>query len=231
MVCVVGVMDEEPAFGPWRVVRLARFVDLVHETVGAPSGRAPVLAIDGLSASGKTTLARRLQQAIPGAATVHTDDVAWCQSCFDWVALLTEGVLDPLRLGRSVAYRPPAWEQRDRPGAITVPEAARLVMVEGVGAGRRELADHVDGIVWVHADRDATRRRDAARIAVGEGSADTYAAWMREEVPFLAEQRPWERAFAVVAGSPRLRCDAGTVVLGNPPSPPAGSTSDVRGDG
>jgi uridine kinase len=158
----------EPALGPWRVTSLAGFVELVREQVGAPVERAPVLAIDGRSASGKSSLARRLQEAIPGATTVHTDDVAWWNSCFDWAELLAEGVLAPLRRGRSVAYRPPAWDERDRPGAIEVPVTASLLIVEGVGAGRRELADLIDGIVWVQADLDVTHRRDAARITSGE---------------------------------------------------------------
>jgi hypothetical protein len=198
-------------------VKLGDFVELVLEKVGAPVGRSPVLAIDGRSSSGKTTLARRLQDAIPGAATVHTDDVAWWHSPFGWTELLAQGVLEPLRRGRSVVYRPPAWEERDRPGAIEVPAGAGLIIVEGVGAGRRELAELLDGIVWVQADRELTERRDAARVAAGEIGADAYAQWMREERPFVAEQRAWERAFAVVAGTPELRFDAATeLVLGRP---------------
>jgi len=42
---------------------------------------------------------------------------------------------------------------------------------------------------------------------------------MEEELPFVADQRAWERAFAVVAGSPELRHDAkAEIVLGSPPS-------------
>jgi hypothetical protein len=207
----------EPALGPWRVATLESFVELVLEEVGAPRGRPPVLAIDGRSSSGKTTLARRLQEAVAGATTVHTDDVAWWHSCFDWAESLAGGILEPLRRGRSVAYRPPAWDERDRPGAIIAAATARLIIVEGVGAGRRELAGLLDGIVWVQADLDLTRRRDAARIAAGEMSADAYAQWMAEERPFVARQRTWERAFAVVAGAPVLPFDAASeIVLGTP---------------
>jgi hypothetical protein len=88
--------EGEPALGSWRVTPLASFVELVREQIGAPVARTPVLAIDGRSSSGKSSLARRLQEAIPGATTVHTDDVAWWHSCFDWAELLTERVLDDL---------------------------------------------------------------------------------------------------------------------------------------
>lgn len=217
----------EPELGPWRVERLASFAEVVRATVGTPVGRAPLLGIDGRSSSGKSSLARRLQEAIPGAAIVHTDDVAWWHSCFDWVDLLAEGVLAPLRRGESVAYRPPEWDRRDRSGAIEVSGAASVVVIEGVGAGRRELAEQLDGIVWVQADLETTRRRDAVRIAAGEISEAAYAHWMAEEMPFVADQRTWERAFAVVAGTPELAHDAATeIVLGVPR--PANRTGGIR---
>ncbi len=207
----------EPDLGPWRVVPLARFAETVLAHVGAPAGRAPVLAIDGRGSGGKTTLARRLEQAVPGAATVHTDDVAWWHSPFGWADLLADGVLAPLRRGRSVTYRPPEWERRGREGSIRVPGDARLVVVEGVGAGRRELAGLVDGIVWVQTDLDVTRRRDAVRVAAGEIGAEDFERWMEEEIPFVADQRAWERAFAVVAGAPQQEVDpASEVVVGTP---------------
>ena len=77
-------------------------------------------------------------------------------------------MLEPVRAGEAVAYRPPAWDARDRPGAVTVPAGLTLLVVEGVGSSRRALAH----------------------------------SWMAEELPFLAADRPWERAGLVVAGTP-----------------------------
>lgn len=190
---------------------------MVLEAAGTPAGGPRIVAVDGRSASGKTTLARRLEQAIPGAATVHTDDVAWWHSCFDWADLMVDGVLEPLGRGEAVAFRPPAWEERGRPGAIEVPAGASVVLVEGVGAGRRELAHLVDAVVWVQGDVDVRDRRDRARVAAGEVGQDVVDRWMREEVPFVAGQRPWERAFAVVAGTPEPAHDPASEVVVAPP--------------
>jgi hypothetical protein len=209
--------EAEPDLGPWRVVDFAAFARTVLAHVGAPSGRPPVLAIDGRGSGGKTTLARRLAATLPGIATVHTDDIAWWHSPFGWVDLMRGGVLEPLRRGEAVAYRPPAWDTRGRPGAVEVPAGARLVIVEGVGAGRRELVDLLDGIVFVQTDLAVTQARDAVRVAAGEIDEENYAAWMAEEHPFVLEQRAWERAFAVVAGSPELPYDAEReIVVGTP---------------
>src|SRR5580698_5431215 len=97
---------------------------------GKGAGHRPVvLAVDGRSSSGKTTLAARLRDAVPGSAVVHTDDIAWWHSRFDWADLLTDGVLIPVRAGRPVSFRPPQWEERQRDGAIEVPAGCPLLIV------------------------------------------------------------------------------------------------------
>ena len=63
------------------------------------------------------------------------------------------------RAATSPTARPP-WDARGRGGAITVSSAAPLLVVEGVGAGRRAFAPFLDALIWVQTDR---ARRDAAR--------------------------------------------------------------------
>lgn len=178
------------------VAEFAAQVASVPPAVGA----TPIVAIDGRSSSGKTSLSRRVAALISGACVVHTDDVAWWLSFFGWTELLVAGVLDPVRRGEAVSYRPPAWDERGRDGAIEVPAGATLLLVEGVGAGRRELAPLLDAIVYVQADLRECARRDAVRIAAGEANPDVVTEWQAEELPFVAAERPWERA-SVIIGS------------------------------
>jgi hypothetical protein len=65
----------EPLVDAWRVVPIGEFAELIWRHVGTPVGRPGVLAVDGRSSGGKTTLAGRLAAAMPGAVVVHTDDV------------------------------------------------------------------------------------------------------------------------------------------------------------
>jgi hypothetical protein len=146
-------------------------------------------------------LAGRIARLVPGSAIVHTDDLAWWHSRFGWDDLLVAGVIAPLRRGEAVDYRPPAWEARRRPGSITVPAGAALVVIEGVGSGRASLGGHVDAVVWVDVAPGVAERRDRERVGAGELDTATHAGWMAEEVPFLAEDRPWARADVVVSGS------------------------------
>jgi hypothetical protein len=219
-VAVTMVLGEgEPAAGPWRVERLTQFAQLLVNPVGTSLGRPAIVALDGRSSSGKTTLAHHLEQAIAGAVTVHTDDIAWWHSFFGWADLLASGVLEPIRRGQAVAFRPPAWDERGRPGAIELRVDASLVIVEGVGASRREIGHLLDAAVWVQSDLNAIERRNAARVAAGETNPSVVARWMHEEFPFVADQRPWERALVCVAGTPELPHDPSTeVVLAPSPS-------------
>lgn len=208
----------EPAAGPWRVERFDAFVSRLRAAVGRPTGRPPVVVIDGRSSSGKSTVAGRLAGAVDGAAVVHTDDVAWWHAAFDWAGLLEEGVLKPLRAGRSVAYRPPKWDERGRAGAIEVPATAPLVVVEGVGAARRSLSPLLDAVVYVQSDISEIDRRNHARLAAGEMKPDDFASWMCEEEPFVLAERAWERAFAIVCGTPALPHDPATELVVAPPT-------------
>lgn len=178
-----------------------------------PTERPGVIAVDGRSASGKSTLATVLSSAVPCSVVVHTDDVAWYHSFFDWADLLRDGVLLPAHAGREVRFRPPAWEQRDREGAIQVSLGCPLVIVEGVGAARKELMPLIDVVVWVQSDIKQAKMRGIARDGGDVGAAAFWDKWATEEFPFLANQRPWERADAIVSGTPDLEHDPTSQVV------------------
>lgn len=192
--------EGEPHVDTWRVLPLTELGAAVS-SVPLLTGATRIVAVDGRSASGKTSLAARLAAHIPGAAVVHTDDIAWWHSFFDWTDRLITGVIEPVRRGEAVSYRPPEWDQRDRLGEVTVPAAPSVVLIEGVGAGRRELAPLLDAVIYVQVDLDEMERRDRDRVARGDADPEVVAAWQAEEQPFLAAERPWDRAMVVVGSN------------------------------
>ncbi|GEA86753.1 uridine kinase family protein [Cellulomonas cellasea] len=214
----------EPAAGPWRAVPEAELAASVLHAAGAPTGRPRVVAVDGRSASGKSTLAERLSRQVGRAKVVHTDDLAWHESFFGWGDLLVEHVLRPLHRGEAVSFRPPAWDRHGREGAVDVPAGLELVVVEGVGASRRAWDDLVDATLWVQSDAAVAEERGLARdLAQGvNGDAAATVAfwheWMAEELRFLAHERPWERARLVVAGTPVVPLRDGEVAVAPGPA-------------
>ena len=144
---------------------------------------------------------------------VHTDDVAWNHSFFAWADLLLSGVLLPVHAAQEVRYRPPAWEERGREGAILVPPGCPLVIVEGCGAARRELTPWIDVAVWVQSDTQKARTRGLVRDG-GTAEAEAFwDGWLVEELPFFAHDRPWERAHTVVSGTPEPDHEPGSQVV------------------
>ena len=221
---------EEPEAVPWRVELLSTVVNMGtrRRPDRSSSGRPAVLAVDGRSNNGKTTLAARISELIPGSVVIHTDDIAWAHSRFGWADLLIDGILAPVHHGQAVSCRPPRWDEHGRAGSIEVPVGCPLLIIEGDGAGRREVAHLIDALIWVQSDeREAERRRlardrnpsavDAANFPA-DGLPLDHEGWMAEEIPFNAAQRSWERADIVVCGTPQIPCDpVREIVVGPPP--------------
>ncbi len=218
------LLGGEPAFGPWRAVDASAIIEFVLGGGRWPLGRPLVVAVDGRGGSGKSTLAAALAGTHVGAVVVHTDDVAWHEPFFGWGPLLRDGVLLPLRRGEAVAFRPPAWGRHGRDGWIEVPAGSGLVVVEGVGAAQRSFGDLIDASIWVQSDFVEAERRGIARdVAEGlnggrEAAVAFWHEWMSHELTFLSEQRPWERARLVVAGTNVMDLPAGQFAV-SPPTP------------
>jgi len=201
----------EPDAGPWQAESLEGLVRRLLPAARHRPNRPWIVAVDGRSGSGKTTLVERLLAQVPDSAAVHTDDVAWHLAFFDWADELRDGVLEPLVKGEAVHYRPPGWVARERPGAIAVPAGRSVVWVEGSGSSRRALSHLIDASIWVQCDNLEARRRLRARD--GQEEEELHREWEEEEIPFLLEDRPWERAAVIVAGRPALHHDPKTQVV------------------
>ena len=167
---LMQLAPEEPEAGAWRAEPLSTLVNTMmarREPANGTPCRPVVLAVDGRSNAGKTTLAARIRQVVPGSAVVHTDDIAWKHSRFGWADLLIEGILEPVHQGRAVSYRPPRWVEHGREGSIEIPATCALLVIEGDGAGRREVAHLLDALIWVQSDeREAERRARGEKVAL-----------------------------------------------------------------
>ncbi len=94
-----------------------------------------------------------------------------------------------------------------------MPAGTSLVVVEGVGAGRRELSALVDAIVWVQSDFAIARERGIARDGADDHAAAFWDEWQAEEMPFLAADRPWSRAALIICGTPDVAHDPETELV------------------
>lgn len=175
-----------------------------------PTGRRPfVVAIDGRSAAGKSTLTSEITARLPSAAVLHTDDLAWHEPLFQWPHHL-QFVLDEVAVGRGLSWTPPQWAARGRQESIEVPADVDVLLVEGVGSGDARVTGR-DLLLWVESDRRVAEERGIARdMASGErperaDAEEFWHWWSNGEEEHLALDRPWERADLCVLGTPTTR--------------------------
>ncbi|MEU0333780.1 hypothetical protein [Streptomyces sp. NPDC006193] len=124
--------------------------DLAARLRGLPPSLGPVrlIGVDGHAGSGKSTFAGRLAHALGGAPVLHLDDIASHEQLFDWTDRLLTQVIKPLARGESAHYTPYDWRARTFGAPRPLPPAP-VVLVEGVGAGRRALRPHLARLLWM----------------------------------------------------------------------------------
>ncbi|MFF5976038.1 uridine kinase [Streptomyces sp. NPDC012769] len=111
-------------------------------------GPVRLVAVDGHAGSGKSTLAARLSAALDDAPVLHLDDLATHAELFEWTGRMLAEVIGPLSRGETALYRPYDWNLRAF-GPPRELSPAPVVLVEGVGAGRRELRPFLARLLWM----------------------------------------------------------------------------------
>ncbi|MEW1637172.1 hypothetical protein AB0469_24215 [Streptomyces sp. NPDC093801] len=166
---------------------------LARELAALPPSLGPVrlVGVDGHAGSGKSTFADRLAAALGGAPVLHLDDVATHTELFDWWGRLRAQVVEPLAAGRPAHWTPYDWAGR-RFGPERVLEPAPVLLVEGVGAGRRALRPHLARLLWMETPRETSwdrgRRRDGRELS------GFWDGWERAELAHFS--RDPSRPFA-----------------------------------
>ena len=166
-------MDRSPA-----AVRLARcdhriWPPLAPRLRALPPSCGPVrlVAVDGHAGSGKSTFAGRLAEALGGAPVVHLDDLATHEELFAWTDRLRAQVLEPLAAGRDRPLRRRTTGSRAAFAGERELPPAPVVLLEGVGAGRRALRPHLARLLWMELARRARPgRRGRLRDGPGAGA-------------------------------------------------------------
>ncbi|MFD0154124.1 uridine kinase family protein [Streptomyces sp. NPDC055721] len=164
-----------------------------HALLRLPPSCGPVrlVAVDGHAGSGKSTLAARLSTALGDAPVLHLDDLATHEELFAWTGRLRRQVLEPLSRGETALYRPYDWNRRDFGEPRALPPAP-VVLVEGVGVGRKAVRPFLAWLLWMEREPEESwargRRRD------GPEQAEFWDGWTLAETRHFA--RDPSRPFA-----------------------------------
>lgn len=153
-------------------------------------GPVRLVGVDGHAGSGKSTFAGRLAAALSDAPVLHLDDIASHAELFAWTDRLHTQVIAPLTRGETAHYRPYDWRARGFGAPLSLPPAP-VVLVEGVGAGRRALRPHLACLLWLDLPRGDAWARGRQRD--GQEQEEFWAGWMEAERRHFAEDpsRPY----------------------------------------
>ncbi|MEV8552817.1 hypothetical protein AB0L04_23770 [Streptomyces glaucescens] len=147
-------------------------------------GPVRLVAVDGHAGSGKSTFAAELAAALGGAPVLHLDDIASHEQLFDWTGRLLEQVIAPLREGATARYAPYDWRER-RFGPPRPLPPAPVVLMEGVGAGRRALRPYLARLLWMELPCEESWARGRSRD--GEEQRDFWDRWVPAERRHFAD--------------------------------------------
>ncbi|WP_246114134.1 uridine kinase family protein [Streptomyces montanus] len=175
-------------------------------------GPVRLVGVDGHAGSGKTTFAGRLAEALGGAPVLHLDDIRSHEELFAWTGRLLRDVVEPLSRGEAGRYRVYDWEACRFEAARDLPPAP-VVLVEGVGAGRRALRPYLACLLWMEVAHDDawTRGRDRD----GSAQSDFWVDWVTAEHRHFADDP--SRSFADLLVR---QCSEGYEVLPGPAAKP-----------
>jgi uridine kinase len=199
--------------------------DLASRIRRLPPSCGPVrlIAVDGHAGSGKTTFAGQLAAALGGAPVLRLDDIASHDELFAWTGRLLTQVIEPLSRGETAHYTPYDWHAR-RFGPPRPLAPAPVVLVEGVGAGRRALRQRLARLLWMECPREESWARGRSRD--GEEQREFWDGWVRAEQRHFAEDP--SRPFADLLVR---QCAKGYEVLPGPAGTVEPGQSITYGDG
>ena len=204
----------------------AEVVERVTDRLVSLAPDHPVrVAVDGITAAGKTTLANELAESVTRrgrpALRLSMDGYhhprahryrqgrdsadGYYEDAYDFPAF-ARLVLTPLGPAGSRAYRQriidlPTDEPIDEPPILA--QADAILIVDGSFLQRPELRPHWDVVVFVHADFDIAQHRGSSRDATAFGGVDLARAafttrYHAANHRYLAEVNPETRADVVI---------------------------------
>jgi uridine kinase len=162
-----------------------------------------VVALDGMSCTGKTTIAKEVAKRL-GAVNVLCDDffiggsnTEWTKrstqemvdNAIDWRRIRRE-VVEPLRASRPARWHPFDWKEGKGLDSRTITaQPKRVVILDGAYTARKELSDVVDFTILVTMPHGQRVKRAIEREGA-DYSKDWHDTWQEAMDHYFDTMRP-----------------------------------------
>ena len=153
-----------------------------------------IIAIDAPGSSGKSTLAEKLNQAIPLSYVIGTDYFTyppinngsgrwWPENVpnygVDWERLRDQIIIPFKKNKRNIQYQSLNWDNWNLDW-LKIPNDIQVLIIEGLYSFRRELRAFVDYSIWMDANND--QEAVLARVKERDGE-EMLRHWIEEFIP------------------------------------------------
>jgi uridine kinase len=159
------------------------------------AGETRVIAVDGRSGAGKTSLAAALAAELHAPVVTMEDLYGGWDGLERGIGLLVSAVLEPVAAGRPAHVPRYDWVA-GRWGEPWVLERPAVLIVEGVGAGARRAAVYEYALIWM--ESSAAVRKQRALRRDGDTFAPHWDRWAAQEDTMLAREHTPDRADLVI---------------------------------
>ena len=154
-----------------------------------------MIAVDGRSGAGKTSLAAELAAELRAPVVTLEDLYGGWDGLERGIDLLVAAVLEPVADGRPARVPRYDWVT-GRWGEPWLLEPPAVLIVEGVGAGARRAGRYESALIWMELAAPARKQRALRRD--GETFAPHWDMWAAQEDALLAREHTPDRADLVI---------------------------------
>jgi uridine kinase len=154
-----------------------------------------VIAVDGRSGAGKSSLAATLTAQLDAPVVSLEGLYGGWGGLEHGIDLLVSEVLEPLAAGRAARVPRYDWVASEWAEPVLL-KPPKVLIVEGVGAGARRAAAFESLLVWLEVP--APTRKQRALDRDGETFAPYWDQWAAQEDQMLAREHTLDRADIVI---------------------------------
>ncbi len=166
-----------------------------------------IIAVDGPAGSGKTTFANALGKHLANSQVVNLDQIynGWEDALTASLAKnLLNWLIEPFQKDEEISHPIFDWHKNQYSEARLLGKPNYLV-IEGVGAGNKDVLALLDYLVWIEADLNIGLNRVKSRD--GEKVAENMPRWREAEAKWFLAHQTKESANLHVDGNPPVVID------------------------
>lgn len=169
------------------VLPINKVVELINESK-IFCGDQKLICIDGPAGSGKTTLAKNLQNYFDQAFVIHMDEIyeGWEDSLNDGLAeKINNWILSAMKNNEKISYKKYDWYEKKRLEEVNI-QKYKFIILEGVGSASIKVRENSALNIWIEANPEILLNRVLNRD--GESIRDHMLKWQIMEKEYFLKQ-------------------------------------------